>query len=187
MDFGMHDRNRTEMPLDVYSIGLSGGRMQLLTYLRYIPALPVHKCEKDALVRRQRGPEDSYPSLAGRWGDQVDSTQRESDLTTILQLLPRWTLPSLLRSELMSRTGGWMGPELLLLLLNECVYQAVWPYRCWWMEAKRWRDKQRLMRLLYKTTHPYIAQPTRTAWLLLWIPHANTRTDCLSWTTVRQV
>lgn len=52
--------------LDVNSIGLRGDKMQLLTYLRYIPALPVHKCEKDALVRRQRGPEDSYPSLAGR-------------------------------------------------------------------------------------------------------------------------
>lgn len=160
--------------LDVYSIGLSGGRMQLLTYLHYIPALPVHKCEKDALVRRQRGPEDSYPSLAGRWGDQVDSTQRESDLTTILQLLPRWTLPSLLLSELMSRTGGWIGPALLLLLLlNEYVYQAVCPYRCWWMEAKRWRDIQRLMRLLHKTAHPYL-QPTRIAWLLLWKPPANT-------------
>lgn len=75
-------------------LGLSDCRMQLLTYLRYIPALPVYKCEKDALVRRQKGPEDSYPSLAGRWGDQVDSTQRESDLTTTLQILPRWALPS---------------------------------------------------------------------------------------------
>lgn len=42
------------------------------TYLHYIPAHPDHKCEKDALVRRQRGPEGSYPSLSGRRGDQVD-------------------------------------------------------------------------------------------------------------------
>lgn len=64
-------RNRTEALwvhrlLMFVLLGLSDCRMQLLTYLRYIPALPVHKCEKDALVRRQRGPEDSYPSLAGR-------------------------------------------------------------------------------------------------------------------------
>lgn len=46
------------------------------TYLHYIlPAHPDHNCEKDALVRRQRGPEGSYPSLSGRWGDQVDWTQ----------------------------------------------------------------------------------------------------------------
>lgn len=141
-------------------LGLSDCRMQLLTYLRYIPALPVHKCEKDALVRRQRGLEDSYPSLAGRWGDQVDSTQRESALTTTLQLLPRWTLPS----GLMNRTCGWIGPALFL---NEHVYQAARPTRCWWMEAKRRRDTQQLMRLSCKTTHTYI-QPTQTAW-----PHAN--------------
>lgn len=56
-----------EKPHELFVLlGLSDCRMQLLTYLRYIPALPVHKCEKDALVRRQRGPEDSYPSLAGR-------------------------------------------------------------------------------------------------------------------------
>lgn len=37
------------------------------TYLHYIlPAHPDHNCEKDALVRRQRGPEGSYPSLSGR-------------------------------------------------------------------------------------------------------------------------
>ncbi len=91
-------RNRTEAlwvhRLMFVLMGLSDCRMQLLTYLCYIPALPVHKCEKDALVRRQKGPEDSYPSLAGRWGDQVDSTQRESNLTSTLQLLTRWTLPS---------------------------------------------------------------------------------------------
>ena len=46
------------------------------TYLNYIlPAHPDHNCEKDALVRRQRGLEGSYPSLSGRWGDQVDGTQ----------------------------------------------------------------------------------------------------------------
>ncbi len=143
--------------------GLSDCRMQLLTYLRYIPALPVHKCEKDALVRRQRGPEDSYPSLAGRWGDQVDSTQRESDLTTTLQLLPRRTLPSpALRAH---EQNMWMDQPALFL--NEYVYQAAQPSRCWWMEAKRRRDTQRLMRLSCKTTHTYI-QPTQTAW-----PHAN--------------
>lgn len=37
------------------------------TYLNYIlPAHPDHNCEKDALVRRQRGLEGSYPSLSGR-------------------------------------------------------------------------------------------------------------------------
>lgn len=37
------------------------------TYLHYIlPAHPDHNCEKDALVRRQKGPEGSYPSLSGR-------------------------------------------------------------------------------------------------------------------------
>lgn len=46
------------------------------TYLRYIlPAHPDHNCEKDALVRRQKGPEGSYPGLSGRWGDQIDWTQ----------------------------------------------------------------------------------------------------------------
>lgn len=46
------------------------------TYLHYIlPAHPDHNCEMDALVRRQKGPEGSYPSLSGRWGDQVDWTQ----------------------------------------------------------------------------------------------------------------
>lgn len=46
------------------------------TYLRYIlPAHPHHNCEKDALVRRQKGPEGSYPGLSGRWGDQIDWTQ----------------------------------------------------------------------------------------------------------------
>lgn len=46
------------------------------TYLSYIlPAHPDHNCEKDALVRRQKGPEGSYPGLSGRWGDQIDWTQ----------------------------------------------------------------------------------------------------------------
>lgn len=46
------------------------------TYLRYIlPAHPDHNCEKDALVRRQKGPEGSYPGLSGRWGDQIDWAQ----------------------------------------------------------------------------------------------------------------
>lgn len=52
------------------------GEDDAVTYLHYIlPALPDHNCEKDALVRRQRGPEGSYPSLSGRWGDQVDWAQ----------------------------------------------------------------------------------------------------------------
>lgn len=52
------------------------GEDDAVTYLHYIlPAHPDHNCEKDALVRRQRGPEGSYPSLSGRRGDQVDWTQ----------------------------------------------------------------------------------------------------------------
>lgn len=151
---GMHEKQNWSLmgpQADVCSMGLSDCRMQLLTYLRYIPALPVHKCEKDALVRRQRGPEDSYPSLAGRWGDQVDSTQRESDLTTTLQLLPRWHCPLLL-SGLMNRACGWIEPTLFL---NEYVYQAAWPSRCWWMEAKQRRDIQRLMRPPIHTSSPH--------------------------------
>lgn len=53
-----------------------GGEVDAGTYLHYIlPAHPDHNCEKDALVRRQRGPEGSYQSLSMRWGDQIDWTQ----------------------------------------------------------------------------------------------------------------
>lgn len=162
-------RNRTEAlwvhRLMFVLLGLSDCRMQLLTYLRYIPALPVHKCEKDALVRRQRGPEDSYPSLAGRWGDQVDSTQRESDLTTTLQLLPRWKLPSpALRAH---EQNMWMDRPRSLskwVCLSGCSASEVLMNGS---EAEAWHTAAD--ETVFKKTYTYI-QPTQTAW-----PHANSK------------
>lgn len=49
------------------------GKDDAHTYLHYfLPAHPDHYCEKDALVRRKRAPEGSYPGLSGRRGDYVD-------------------------------------------------------------------------------------------------------------------
>lgn len=62
-----------------WTVLLVVGKDNAHTYLHYfLPAHPDHYCEKDALVRRKRAPEGSYPGLSGRRGDYVDWTQIKS-------------------------------------------------------------------------------------------------------------